>query len=737
MDSARKLAKALRFAWRLDTLAFAFSVWFAGAAIWGLGALPAAGHLGGGQAGTALFGENILRWKTIYPLWTWYSTHAPGLDQAYCHHPFGVHWLSALSVAMFGHRDLAVALPAVTMSVLSPYLMYRVAKLHWGTAAGVVALAAFTVVPINVAFSSYHNLEVMGIFGLLVFFLGHGLYLQTLKTRHLVLALFGVLVTVCSDWIGYVGLGVVLGYDLIRLWILPGKTGGFRQLKAHGRLWILSATIAVVSFVGWLVLFQHAGKMGDWLGSAEARGSREATSFTATLSAVLASRRAWIDTAFTPLAITLGKVAAITAIVRPLVRRVSQEVFPLALLLVATMQYVAFRQGAEVHYFWPHYFGAYYALALAGLFRTLLDISGRLPGAFIKRHQARITAALVGLALLPSFIMLPDAFRMRRYAWATGGRFNEHGSHVRSERFYFQVLREKTSLPLGTPLLVHPTAGWGGWEGIWAIHGAGEVNATPRSDRPYWAARGNILPPDEQKRLGAIPGMSLYAGVWLYDRRRNAPLTAWKVREREPTAWERFWSHPTERAFDITDEVDLFATWEARFHFGLQAEAPSEPARTDEEKRIAHNIAVSRGDEAAAAVLREALTAHLSRSSAALFNDGLQILGTHVIAGAEPRVEVWFLGAPTQADAVFNVYSKVLSQDPLSLIPADGTMCGYGETFAISTKLWRKGFLYKLAVPLHHRPGTERYWAMWGTRDGARAPVRLDGATETELAIVR
>jgi hypothetical protein len=98
-------------------------------------------------------------------------------------------------------------------------------------------------------------------------------------------------------------------------------------------------------------------------------------------------------------------------------------------------------------------------------------------------------------------------------------------------------------------------------------------------------------------------------------------------------------------------------------------------------------------------------------------------------------MDVWFEGAPTSGDGVFNIYSQVVRSSPVSLIPADESICGIGETFAIPTSLWRKGFLYRHAVPLHHRPGTERYWSTWGMRSGQ--PLRrLDGKAETELVTV-
>ena len=101
------------------------SVWFACTAWWGMAAIPAGGHLGAGAAGTTLMAENSLRWHSVYPLWDWFATANPYPTSVYCHHPFGMYWLSELFLALFGHRDFVVSLPAVLMSTATPPLLYK------------------------------------------------------------------------------------------------------------------------------------------------------------------------------------------------------------------------------------------------------------------------------------------------------------------------------------------------------------------------------------------------------------------------------------------------------------------------------------------------------------------------------------------------------------------------------------------------------------------------------------
>ena len=50
--------------------------------------------------------------------------------------------------------------------------------------------------------------------------------------------------------------------------------------------------------------------------------------------------------------------------------RRDEETYALGVLFGAVVQYVAFRKGADVHIYWPHYFAAYFALAMAQLAAT-------------------------------------------------------------------------------------------------------------------------------------------------------------------------------------------------------------------------------------------------------------------------------------------------------------------------------------------------------------------------------
>ena len=119
-----------------------------------------------------------------------------------------------------------------------------------------------------------------------------------------------------------------------------------------------------------LYAFHRSGKLGDLFGSAEMRSAGNA----APLAHVLESRRYWIELSFTPIAILLGKIGAFVCLARLFVLRKEHEFLPLAVLFMAVVQYVAFKQGADIHVFWPHHFALYFALAMGALVASLADV---------------------------------------------------------------------------------------------------------------------------------------------------------------------------------------------------------------------------------------------------------------------------------------------------------------------------------------------------------------------------
>jgi hypothetical protein len=705
-------------------------------------AIPAAGHLGAGNAGTFMAAEQMIRWHILYPARSWYTGIRPEGAALMCHHPYGQYYVPAALYWLFGHHDYLIHVPAVLTSAAIPPLLYGIAKERWNVPTGAVAAAAFVVVPIAVGFSCYWNLETICIFGSLLFFWGHSRHLATSRRRYLAASLLGLVVACTGDWVGYLLVAPTLGWSFLRAFVFPPRVTPRFQAGPYARWWALSIVIMVVLLM-WIVgLFVHADQIGQWLGAEESRGGGKLGG----LHEALVARTPWIDFSFTPLAILLGKIAAPVCVLRWILVRRDEETYALGLLFGAVVQYVAFKRGADVHIYWPHYFAAYFALSLATLCATLAEALRWLLRRFAPSRVHVVAGVTLALGLLPVAAMAHDGVKSLGVWQRTGGRYDERGSFIRSQVDLLYVIQEvimpKTTRGVGMDVARDP--GWG-WEFQWKYEGPGNAVDTPVlgavdvAKHPFWLARGSGLGGDGERKIAAAAHVQIYGDAWVVDQRQApGPVDAFAIEEREPTLLERFLYGGTEPVRSIGAAPDPWRTWEWRAHLGLTAGVPPGEPRTLEEMRIAHNVAVATGDTASEQRWRQTIELALDRTPATSFSRGLALLGVRVTGSAQPRVESWFETTSEQppGELVFSVRSIVEARDPLSLVPPDPTEREMAAPPSLSTKLWKPRFIYVTDAVLDHRLGQERYWGRFRSRDGSPAPERLDGKPQTVLTIV-
>jgi 4-amino-4-deoxy-L-arabinose transferase-like glycosyltransferase len=735
-DAVTRLAKLV---------AAAGCVWFFLVACWGMFAIPQGGHFAS-SAAAGVMAENMWTWKIVAPVWEYTDTE-PLPAQYYCHHPWGVFWTTAIFYKIFGHRDFVLVLPAVVMSSLTPPMLYAIAKRAWGVVAGAAAVCAFVLVPIDISFAQFNSLEVITIFGCTLMVYGLTEMLATGKRRFFALSLVGTFFACTGDWPGYLGVGGMLGWAFVRLYVLPKRWREDCPHQTYARWWAFTAAFAVVLLGFFVWQFQKAGKLTEWIGQAERRGAGDQTP----LDQVLESRKFWIEMAFTPLVIAIGKIALPIAAFRVVVRRREAELFSLAAWVMATIQYVAFKGGADIHFFWPHYFGLYYALAFAQLVATI-EGSGLWLAKQLAKLRARAGAiakrAAPALALVavvvPSAMLVPDAPHVLRYARETGGRFDEHGNLIRSETDLVRVAAWlRPQLPTHAALLVDPGFPWG-WHDSWALRGITRSGSLPASrgpqndSHPFWLTRASLIDGARRKSIVDSSFVQMIGDVWVVDtRERPAPLVAYSFEEREPGPFEWFFSAHVEPVTRIVR--DPLATWELRLHYGQPADVPerAEP-RTLEAARVLHNLAVATGDRAEAGRLRARIETELDTSFAAEFTQGVRLIGTRVTKSVQPRVEIWFSAeGPLASDATFDVRSTVIHPKKWSLLPQDPKERNCAYPPPIATTLWRAGFLYKIEFALFKRFGDEHFTGAWSAR-GGEAPRRVgDRAERTGVAFVK
>jgi len=700
------------------------TVWFGLVAAWEMFGPLLAGHYAS-SASMGIIGDNMLRWGIAGPVWA-YTAHAPPPSMYYCHHPWGIFWTTAALMKLLGHHDYLCRLAPVLLSTATPGLLFVLGRAIWRPAAGACAAAAFVVLPITLAFANFNALEVPVITWSLVGLWGFVRHCQTQKRRYLVASLLGLTMAMHADWPAYVLVAVMLGFGLPFGIIWPRPFGRVRP-RPFARWWALTASLAVGSAAIYLVLFHQAGKLPDLLRSYGQR-SRGAE---APLAAVLASRRYWIELSFTPIAIVVGKIAAVLCALRFLLLRSRHELIALALLAMASFQYLVFRQGADVHIYWPHYFAVFFALGVGALCATILGLAAT--------WQPRRPTAALGLTMAAILLVLlaivRDAVPALVYARGTGGRFNEKGLLIHSDGAKTAFLRWlEPQLATNTSVRMHigmKTT----WAQVWSLNrrivkanrplpkankGPGKKKAAKQRASVYLADTRFLLDP-LQAKLAQEHQVVAVGPFWLVRSDTDkGPIDAYAIVEREPNLLQWYLLSGTEPQRSVV--ADPYLTWELRTHYGQASAAvvPAMPPASFEQRRIAHNIAVARGNSAQAAELLAQIRREL-KPPAARFDDGTELLGKRYAAGARPMLTLLFRAAARSTHDVQPVVrSRVISAASWSTTMADRRVREVALPMGLAPIRWRRGFVYADEIPIRKRPGTEIFALGFRNRKGSK-----------------
>ena len=714
---ARRLEQRLSFG-----IALAASVWFFLAAAWEMSGPMLAGHYAS-SASVGIMGENMWRWHMIGPVWE-YTSARPPASAYYCHHPWGIFWTQALLMKLLGRHDYLCRLPAILLSGATPPLLFALSRAIWRPAAGAVAAAAFTVLPICLGFAAFNALEVPVMAWSLLGLWGFVRHTQTGARRHLVASLLGFTLALHADWPAYLLVGGLLAFGLCRALLLPRWCFGRVALRPYAKWWVLLASFTVATALLYLYLFHSARGLTALFDGYRMRAAGAETP----LLKVLAARRYWLELTFTPIAIALGALAVVVGAARFALARYEHEILPLLLFGMAAVQYVVFKQGADVHIFWPHYFAAFFALGMGALADSALWLGQGLASRFVRSSERQSwipLAAVVGLFLAVLGAILRDGLPALHYAHGTGGRFNEKGVFIESDGVKTAVLAWLApQLRPDATIGLHPGMK-ATWAQVWTLGGrvvkTDRPTATAGAREAAYVAHTPFLPDADQELLASAHHVRAMGPVWVVTRdERPAPIDAFTVVEREPSLFEWYFIYGTEPVRSLVP--DPYATWELRTHFGQPAQAPSVPPSTIEQRRIAHNLAKSLGDEPKAAELARQIASEFGGPHVTLA-DGTELVGTRFEPGVQPVLRLMFrAGGPLSANVELHVQSRVIERAAWSSTMADPTVREVALPLGLSPKRWRPGWLYSHAVVVRKRPGTEVY-ELWlgGRRPAANA----------------
>jgi hypothetical protein len=670
------------------------TVLVAAVAGYGLWAPIRSGH-DAAVASMGIIAENMLRWHIAAPVWL-ATDVAPDPSAYYCHHPFGIFWTTTMFAALFGNGDAVCRLPALSASVASVPLVYVVGRELFRPVAAAGAALAFACLPITMAFASFNALEVPLMAWSLVLLWGWLRFRRTRARRDLWILAGGAAMAMNTDWPAFV---LVAGLIAIELGATPVRR--WRSLShVTASAWL--AGLALLIGGAYLAVFHHWGKLGELANAANARAGAPAQ----TLSSVLAARAYWIDLMFTPLGVAIGKAGAVTIVVGALAQRRAEALVSIAVLGMCLAQYLLFRQGADVHVFWPHTFALFFALAVAALVSALVTALSRLA----PRGGAAL-AASGALSLLLS-LLLPiagDALRALQWARLTGGRFNEKGAFIEADDDKVFVLRRVASeLAPAARVGMHASMA-SNWSTAWSLGGRVMSDIGMKRGEPLGCdvAFFDLRFVDPLDTLDILSGYDVelfgpYAVV-----REGEGFEALSLEEREPTLRERLTVAPASPIFSI--EPDPFATWEIAFQSGFDAPPPDDEPSSLEQIRISHNVALRQGDVAGAEKARSRLLAGFEPRDLAL-GDVARVVGVRVEGHTSPRAIVLLEALRAAPPGVVpRISSRVVERASLSITPKDPTARVVSAPPLVTPRSWRRGYLYSLIVRLLPRPGRERY----------------------------
>jgi hypothetical protein len=719
------------------------TVWLALVATWGL-----FGPIGGGHwaivASRGIMGDNMVTWGLWGPVRD-YTLDRPTPQLYYVHHPWGTYWVIGGLTKLFGRHSFVPRLEPVLMCVACPPLLYGIGRTLWGPVPGALAALGYAVLPIVLAFANFPGFEGPLIFGCLVTTWGYVHFHRRWQRRWMAVSVAGVIWSINADWEAGVFLGAVLGGLLVTSFFLP-RWFGRVDARRFGLWWALSFCIVVLTVFAYVAYVKHIGAVDEFL-SQEAK--REKGNDQPLLQ-VLGGRRYWIDTTFTPIAVTVGKIAAPIFLFRLLFLRRPLEIFPLALLLMATVEYVHFKNGADVHTFWPLPFAPYWALSLAVLAKTALEI-GDLVLLRLPRVPPRLTKEAIALGVFAAFgllalLILPDAIRGFYYARVTGGRLSDRG-----RRIFQDVDKSEAAAWLGGRMEVPSRVQiHGSMHSTWAVDWAlrrptiqveGAPGRTPNGQDRYFLTDLAFMKASEQWKMAHEFHMVAVVQFVLVDRAAPpAPADGFVFDAREPNALEWYLSAGTDPIRTV--RPDPWYTWELRDEFG-QTPNPTPPfdppPASLDDLRIAHNAAIATGDVARADALQAQLLAHIDVTAATKYTDGTLLLGERYTQGVAPVLDLFLQAAgPAQAeDLQYDIQAVMESAPLLSLVAADNRPKATAMFLAIPPKFWKAGYIYASHTEIRHRPGRERFIGFFIGGSEATRPKPVDGARDVPLLTIR
>ena len=714
-----------------NALVIASTLFMLAMGLWEIGAPVGAGHVAvNGSRG--IIADNMLAWKIITPVRS-YLNVAPRGNEVYAHHPWGIFWMVTALRWTLGRHDFIPRIYPVLMNTLLPGIFYGFGRALWGTIPGALCALGWVVLPISLAFAQLPGFEVPVVFGCMWVSWAVVRFRQTGLRLWGWAAVLGFLFVPHTDWPASLYAAGVCGLALMAIAFAPRKSLENILLRRSLRFWVPCAAALGAGLLFYLYEFQNLGQLNEWLHSAEFRASGN----DAPLKDVLQARRYWLELMFTEVGIAVMLLGAVLLPLLLLIRRRFEDWLPVMMLAVWTLHYVHFKNGADIHIYWPQPHAAHFALSLGAIAAVALPLS-RYVSKTIRRANVEFYAKLtvLGTVAVAALLMVPDAIRALNYSRNSGGRFNEHGRLIHQDfdkttalRFFSPRIPERSRVVMD--ISMQPN-----WAQEFALHrpmSEAQLSSSNRSGERFRTLDSRFANPAVLSRIAAESPVVIVGPFWLIDAQAQpGPLSAYRLAERKPS-W-REWLFVQAHDPMLRVEPDPLSTWEWRLHLGQTPNSvPYVQPQSLEQMRIVHNQAVELGDQATARHYRDAIGHRFDRVFDDAFPNGTRLIGSRFVQGVLPKLELYFVAAGSVPGwHTFDIWSNVKSRATMSLVIPDELTRNQSLRFVLPPSLWKAGMIYVSVSEIRKRPGLEQFDGAWvsattnGTqRDGNEPVVRL------------
>ncbi|MGH7437587.1 MAG: glycosyltransferase family 39 protein, partial [Polyangiaceae bacterium] len=694
-------------------------------------ACPLEGGHWASMAGCAIVAENMLRYHLLAAVVHYPLNPPPTPAQYYCNHPYGIFLMEVVARLLFGHHAWTLRLPALVCSALTPVVLFRLGKELWSSFAAAAATVAFVVVPIDLAFAAFSSLEVPTILFGLVFCLGTVRTWASGGSKGLLLAALGALGACNSDWPGLLLVGAMSCFGLAR-YVAPRAWHEEGARPAYGK-WlvavavVMSATVLLYSLQALL-----AGQLHDVLGASARRSQGyDLLPWRLLSKPYRRMRLEWMVPS-----VGFAALLAALPIASWRLRREPGQAVLLAWTFTASFQYLYFREGADVHIFWPHYYGPCVALAIGTLADEIL--SSKL---LVGRRGLR-PVALAGIVGAPIATMARVGWPMLEQSRMTQGRFDEHEQYIESGALESQFAEWATASapPDSVIACAGPLCSWNAEYAGRAPQVDGPLDATRRtpSDRDrIQLLDARYTPADDVRKLADDFGATAVGSFLLVDRASSGSgVRAMRVIERQPTFVERLFVTDHDLVRTVTSDVDPWATWQWAEALGAKAPVPQGEPRGLEELAVAYGLAWADGDGPRAEDLHRRAREGLDTTSAAEFTHDVRLLGTTIERGAATVVQLlWETGPGFEPppESTFVVRCRTVEPPALWPVPVDPYEKAMAPPMTLKPSLWRPRHLYVQRFILLPRPGTDSCRGSFLPRE----PRPIGGRFDVPLFTVR